>query len=420
MKINFAFFLSFAFFLFSIRVRGQDSLQSPEHKLADDIVADSSIQRKGAFDKELDLIDLYQRIIKKNAVPRKENNNPHLSMVPAVGYTEQTEFAAVISSNIGFYTMTGNHDTQKISSILTSIAYSQKKQIIFPIQADIWTKNNEYNIIADWRYLNYPSITFGLGGRANINHGNGYTIDFEYTKIHQTLLKKFASDLYAGIGFYYDYFWNVREVDPPAGVVTSFQKYGLTKTVTASGLAFRFLLDSRKNQINPDGGWYVNVIDRPNFKFMGSDANWQSLLIEARSYFHLSASSKNVLAVWSYNWLTVDGTPPYLLLPSTGWDDFYNTGRGYIQGRFRGRDMIYLETEYRFAITHNRLLGAVVFANAQSVSRFLSKELQIIAPAVGAGIRIKLNKFSGANLCIDYGVGINGQQGISVNLGEVF
>ena len=42
------------------------------------------------------------------------------------------------------------------------------------------------------------------------------------------------------------------------------------------------------------------------------------------------------------------------------------------------------------------------------------------SPAAGAGIRFKLNKFSGANLCIDYGIGIEGSHGVAVNLGEVF
>jgi outer membrane protein assembly factor BamA len=257
-----------------------------------------------------------------------------------------------------------------------------------------------------------------LGGPSNIH--NEYSIDFNYLKIHQTLLRKIYPNLFAGLGFFYDYFWDVQEIDPPKGVVTDFERYGLNKTVKASGLAFRLLLDTRKNQINPDAGWYVNIVDRPNFTFMGSDNNWQSLLIEARRYINFPGHSKNVLAFWSYNWLTVEGKPPYLLLPSTGWDDFYNTGRGYIQGRYRGRNMIYLETEYRFGITQNGLLGAVVFVNAESFSGELSKEFQVIAPGGGAGIRIRLNKYSGANLCVDYGFGLDGSHGISVNLGEVF
>jgi hypothetical protein len=71
-------------------------------------------------------------------------------------------------------------------------------------------------------------------------------------------------------------------------------------------------------------------------------------------------------ALWSYNWFTFGGKPPYLLLPSTGWDSHVNTCRGFIQGRYRGSNMLYLESEYRFLITSNGLFGGVVFANAET------------------------------------------------------
>ncbi|HMC84199.1 MAG TPA: hypothetical protein VKI61_01680, partial [Chitinophagaceae bacterium] len=127
-----------------------------------------------------------------------------------------------------------------------------------------------------------------------------------------------------------------------------------------------------------------------------------------------------VLALWNFDWLTTNGTPPYLILPSTGWDDNYNTGRGYIQGRYRGRKMLYFESEYRFGITRNGLLGGVAFANLENFSSDLSSEYSKVFPGYGVGLRIKLNKFSGANLCVDYGFGQNGSHGFFVNLGEVF
>lgn len=128
-----------------------------------------------------------------------------------------------------------------------------------------------------------------------------------------------------------------------------------------------------------------------------------------------------MLALWSYNWLTLGKEkPPFLLLPSTGWDDLYNTTRGYIQSRFRAKNMMYAEAEYRFGILNNGLLGGVVFANAQSFSKNFSNQLTVISPGVGAGVRIKLNKYSKTNLCIDYGFRLNGSRGLFLNLGEVF
>ncbi len=403
------------FFLFSI------CSSFSQEKIIDTAALSSSIQSPVNAEKsnEMDLIDVTRRVLKKSSV-RTDTGGAHLSALPVAGYSLQTGWAAVFSANLGFYTGGQHSQTDKISSILTSFTYSQYNQSIFPIQSDIWTKGNKYNIITDWRYLKYPSETFGLGGRTSKN--NGYTIDFSYIKLHQTVLRRINTDLYAGLGYYYDYFWRVKEVNPPAGTETSFQRYGLTKNVTASGIALRLLYDSRRNQITPHNGWFGSIVYRPNFTFMGSDNNWQSLLIELRKYIKFPGNSKNILAFWSYNWLTLGkGKPPYLLLPSTGWDDFYNTGRGYIQGRYRGNDMLYFESEYRFGITKNGFLGGVVFANAESFSREISKQqLAFIAPAAGLGVRIRLNKFSGADLCVDYGFGTDGSRGISVNLGEVF
>jgi hypothetical protein len=376
-------------------------------------------QDSTVFKKQTDIIDIGRKVFHKDQTPRTEDiNSVHISAVPAAGYSLQTGWAAVLSSNIGFYDERHPDSTAKISSILTSLTYSQYSQIILPVQASIWARKDRYNIITDWRYMKYPSTTFGLGGKSDIDSGN--TIDFSYIKLHQAILEKVKKDLFIGVGYYYDYFWNIRQVDVPAGVITSFQKYGLTSTSTSSGIALRVLYDSRINQINPIQGWYANIVFRPNFTFLGSDNNWQSLVFELRKYIQLPGNSRNVLALWSYNWLTLGGKPPYLLLPSTGWDDFFNTGRGYIQGRYRGRNMVYFESEYRFVLTANGLLGGVVFANAQSFSKDISQQLTTVAPGYGVGVRLKLNKFSGANLCVDYGIGIEGSRGISVNLGEVF
>ena len=108
------------------------------------------------------------------------------------------------------------------------MTYSQYNQIIAQSYADIWVGHDKYNIIADWRYMKYPSTTFGLGGHTQ--YSDGYTIDFSYIKLHTTVLRYILPNLYLGLGYYYDHFYNIREVNPPPGVVTSFEKYGLSPT----------------------------------------------------------------------------------------------------------------------------------------------------------------------------------------------
>jgi hypothetical protein len=373
--------------------------------------------------KQIDLIDIGQRILNKKSVDREDivvnkKGRVHFSAFPAVGYTLQTGFAGVISGNAAFYIGSHNHETENISTIITSIAYTSKSQIIFPIASSLWTKGNKYNILTDWRFLKYPSETYGLGGHTQLD--SGYNVDYSYVKLHQAILQKISTDFYAGIGYDFDYFYNIREINPPPGGETDFEQYGISNTEKASGISLSLKYDSRRNPINPEKGIYANILFQPKFTFMGSDANWQSLLLEFRSYIKFPSKSRNILAFWSYNWFTVGGSPPYLLLPSTAWDEFSNTGRGYIQGRFRSLNMIDQEVEYRFAVTRNGLFGGVVFANAESFSDILTGKYEVISPGAGLGIRIMLNKFSRTNIALDYAWGTQGSRGFFVNLGEVF
>jgi len=370
---------------------------------------------------EIDLIDVGQELFSKNVKKRTNDDSavfkkPHLAVLPAVGYTLQTGFATVLAGSLAFYTSKDRNEN--VSSLLANVTYSQYQQILLPIQASIWTWDDRYNFVADWRYLKYPSSTYGLGSGTSLN--DGYTIDYSLIHLNQAVLKKIVPDIYFGIGYRLDYFWNVREVDPPTGKTTDFQNYGLTTTSTSSGATFDLLYDDRRNSINPLKGNYLNINFWPNFTFTGSDNNWQSLTVDIRKYIQFPSYTNNVLAFWSYDWFTLGGKPPYLLLPNTGGDPASNSGRGYIQGRYRGNNMLYAEGEYRFAITNNGLVGGVVFVNAQSFTDQTTNRFDSILPGYGLGLRLKMNKFSRTNIAVDYGLGVGGSGGFFVNLGEVF
>ncbi len=345
---------------------------------------------------------------------KKKAKNFFLTILPAVGYTLQTGFAGLISANIGYYN--DKEEDAKISTISSSFTYSQYNQIILPLFVNIWTKGGKYNFTSDNRYLSYPSDIFGLGGATDPN--KDHTINFNQIKLHQTIVKRIFKDFYAGFGFYYDHFWNIRIISPQTRMINVFIQKEIGTNETASGPVIKLLYDSRTNQINSEKGFYFNVLLRQNFQEVGSDDEWASLLIDVRKYFNFPKGSRNTLALWSFNWLTPAGDPGYLLLPSTAWDDQYNTGRGYVQSRFRGKQMVYFESEYRYRISRNGLFGGVVFFN---VEKFFGnvKPYDTFLPSYGAGLRIRLNKKSGANLCLDYGIG-KGSRGFYVNLGEVF
>jgi hypothetical protein len=371
--------------------------------------------------RQRDLIDLGLIIIGKKPSLRLDSNKTktghlHVAAAPSPSYSLATGIAFNITASIAFYL--SEHGEANISSILVSPLITIKKQFAFPVQFSVWTKNNKYNLIGDWRFLTYPEDTYGLGGLTT--PADATSLDYNYVRLYTFLLKTIGRDFYAGLGYQYDNHWNITQNNVPPGTRTDFDNYGFASSSISSGLSASVLFDNRRNSINPEGGsTYANIVFRQNLRALASDGNWESLLIDVRKYIHLSESSDNVLAFWSYNWLTLNGNPPYMDLPSTGWDTYGNTGRGYIQSRFRSKNMVDLEAEYRFAILRNGLLGGVVFGNLQEYSE-PNGVFESINPGYGVGIRIKFNKFSKANLCLDYAFGLHGSNGLFVNLGEVF
>ncbi len=282
-------------------------------------------------------------------------------------------------------------------------------------------QKNDINLLGDWRYYRYPSYTFGLGGNTPLSKED--PLNYSYVKVDQEVLKHLANNLYGGIGYNLDYHFYIEQTSTLSS--TDYNAYSLQynngkSTTISSGVLFHLKYDSRTNINHPKDAFFGSVSYRYNSTALGSDDNWQSVQVELRKYIKVSSNPTNVLAFWSWNVFTFGGKVPYLDLSSTGWDTYANSGRGYIQGRFRGTSLMYIESEYRFGITHNGLLGGVVFANSQVVPTWPEYKINTIDPGYGLGLRIKLNRYSDTNLCIDYGWGLEGSKGIFFNLGEVF
>ena len=410
MKASTYIFLLIGLFNYGVCCAQQDTSASSKNKTRTDISApvDSSKQR--------DVIDFLQKILKKNspADSRLHAKKLVFSVVPAIGYSLTTGFAVDLTANVAFYT-SANH-SNNLSAIDLESLYDTKNQKIFASRSEIWYDDNNYKLITDVRWEEYPIDTYGLGTSSTTA-----TIDplvYNYTRLYGTFFKKISGDYYIGAGYNLDHHYNITQAGTANNTVSDFNSYGFKPTSTSSGIVLNFLFDNRKNPINPLNGAYTSIIYRDNFTFLGSDNHWQELSMDFRKYFRLSASNNNILALWSILAFT-NGNVPYLDLPYTASDTYNNSGRGYPEQRFRGKNELYLEGEYRFGITNNGLLGGVVFANGESFSGLHTNSFEKIAPAAGAGIRLKINKHSNTNVCIDYAYGTN-SRGIFVNLGEMF
>lgn len=353
------------------------------------------------------------------------SNNFSISILPGISYNPATDFVLGVSTGISWYM--GNRSNTSNSSVFTSVSYTTKKQFKVSVQSGIYTKNNEWNFQGDIRFWKYSQDTYGLG--TGTLPENKQFMNFKLIRLNENVLRKLFKNFYAGLGYSLEYYFSVNTLDDEDKPVypnynSSYSiKHGFDSSkYLSSGLVLNMNFDSRDNTINSYKGIMADLKYYLYNKSLGSNKNRQTINYELRAFKSFSKESNYVLAFWTMGNFTLNGETPYLSLFSNGWDKFNTTARAYIQGRFRGDDLLYAEIENRFSLTKNGLLGMVIFANAVSISNPDAnvKLLDYIEPAAGFGFRIKFDKYSRTNICVDFGIGTHGDKSVFLNIGEIF
>jgi hypothetical protein len=393
----------------------------------------------------VDLINVIGKIFNKKAPIRTDSLVPgvrNISLLPIVGYGPANGF--VIGSAISATNLLGSQKNTQLSSALMSVSLTTEKQILLCARSNIYLPGNSWYIPGDIRFLFFAQPTYGLGihgldGTLNFNlDGTDLSrpvlqqpMRFNYIRFYETVMKEVFPHWYAGIGVNIDDHFNIQDqslkLDTPNPAITSHyfysKKYGFDPThYSTNGLTIQITEDNRDNPINAYKGIYATLSFRTNEKVFGGSQNSTMLYAEWRNYIPLNKNKPGMtLAFWSWGQFVTGGYVPYLDLPSIGWDTYGRSGRGYVQGRLRGVNMVYGETEFRMPISKNGLFGAVAFLNATTASNPTTNQdlFNAIAPGYGIGLRIKMNMKDRTNICIDYGRG-QSSHGLYFNIQETF
>jgi len=377
---------------------------------------------------DVDLLDVIRMLRRKDAPASSEAvkpDGPMLAFVPTVSSKPSTGLALGVLAHGAFFL--GDPVTTGISSAAVGLNFTTKKQASLTARLNVFTRDNRLDVQGDNRFLWTSQDTFGLG--LQTDESDAINARFDHFRVSEILYVAFRAGLYAGAGLHFNIH---RDIGPGNDAEDEWdsspyaeysRRYGFPLEGQASnGPAFSFLLDTRDSVINASRGWMAAATYRPYFAEFGSDSAWQQLLLDVRTYRRLTQDGRHTIAVWAYGDFVVDGVAPYFALPSTGNDTYGRAGRGYVEGRFRGDRLAYGELEYRGTLMANGLLGMVAFLNATTVSNRETGEslFDDLAPGIGIGARVRFNKRSKTNICIDVGWGRDGSRGLYLGLQEAF
>ena len=393
----------------------------------------------------VDLIGVIGGIFSKKGPARNDVLVPgvnNMSLLPIIGYGPANGF--VVGAAVSVTNLLGNKNNTQLSSALVSISVTSKEQLLIAARSDIYLPGNDWYIPGDIRFLLFAQPTYGLGiygldAPLNFNVGGidvsknvlEQPMRFNYIRFYETVLKEVRPFWYAGIGINIDDHIGIEDetlkLDTPNVNITSNYfysiKYGFNpKHYSTNGLSVKFTHDTRDNNINTHKGMFASLSFRVNEKFFGGSQASTMLYADFRNYIPLNKSKPGmILGFWTWGVFVTSGNVPYLALPAIGWDTYGRSGRGYVQGRFRGTNMVYGEAEFRMPISRNGLFGAVAFLNATTASNPNTGQdlFNAIAPAYGLGLRIKMNMKDRTNICIDYGRGRD-SHGLYFNIQETF
>ncbi len=332
-------------------------------------------------------------------------------ILPALGYAQETGLEFGIASSYNFY-MDRSDPNSRTSMITLMGTATTEKQKNIKLNTDIWTRDNQYHILSEVRYRDWPFNFYGIGNKTQ--HADEEWIGHRLFRARVDVERKIFPALYAGLNANFENFH--FSSDDPNGIYQ-----GGTFTGKSGGkhliLGTSVLFDNRNYTTYTTKGWYgrIKYGYAPNF-FGNENFNGHQLETDFRHYRPIN-DQLAIAAQLDYRG-TYGSDLPFYVYNELGGD---NMMRGYYLGRYRDKNFVGAQVEARYRF-HPRL-GITAFAG--SGSTFSNQNSVRLIPSYGAGLRYFFNLEHRTTIRFDYAIGEKRpgeqrQKGFYLSLSEAF
>ena len=327
-------------------------------------------------------------------------------LYPTLAYTPETSLEFGVSS---LFVYSAKRDlSNRLSEIKSFTFYTLENQYGFWLYHAIYTDENQWFLYGRARYQSFPLFYYGIGRDSPSEVQS--VIDGQYILLRERVLRETWPSLYVGLELDYQRLNRVEYVNATEGFTPpAVGTYGSNNL----GVGLGVLYDNIHNAMNPRKGFYS---EWAFLRYgMGDGSDFTSYIVDNRIY--RSVRENNVLAAQLYGQFT-KGSAPFNMLSLMGGESLM---RGYYLGRYRDRNMISGQVEYRILpFSFSKRIGASLFlAAGQVFGDDHSFAWEHFLPAGGAGLRFLI--FPDKDIFTRLDVAFTGEgSGVYFYIGEAF
>jgi len=295
----------------------------------------------------------------------------------------------------------------RTSSVAVVLLYTTRQQFIGELIPEFYWDEEEWHLWSKLDYRYFPNYFWGIGNDMPDSQEEAYN---EAGPRWQIWLRR---------AIYYSLYLETR-VDAQYMKISSTQEGGLLDTEAVPGAKAGRTIgagltlgwDSRDHALSPHVGSFHEISTMGWHHGLGSEYEFFRLIVDLRQY--IPVTETHTLALQLYGEF-LSGDVPFHKMAMIGGQRLL---RGYYEGRFRDRDLVAAQAEYRLPI-YWRFHGVIFGGIGEVTNRIANFDFSDPKWTVGGGLRLVLNEDEKLSLRVDCGVGIK-TYGFYLGLNEVF
>lgn len=329
---------------------------------------------------------------------------------PTIAYAPETKWEFGASAVVVGYAKKDTNN--RLSEINGFTFFTTEKQYGGIIEHALHSDKNTWFFLGKLKIQSFPLSYHGIGSdtpKEKIAVVDAFSLTWK-----ERFLRKVWRDFFIGLEL--DFHSLSRVSFKPATADVSLLSPQGYKGSNNLGVGIGLLYDNRHNVLNVRHGFFAETAMLTYSKGLGSITDFSSIFTDFR-YFH-PLGRKNVLAFQSVGQFTL-GDAPFNQYALIGGEMMM---RGYYMGRFRDKNFISLQTEFRMLpLPFAKKFGVAIFASSGVVfDKASTISPQFFKYAGGAGVHYLLFPKKDVWTRVDFAINNEGTTGFYLFLGCAF